>query len=238
MYDLDSQASDVGDLSALDSHGPMDLRRILCLFSLVGALALLVYGCIRLGWSTPEISMVFIWLAAISGLIAGFSPSEIAECFVEGCKKLLATALMIGLAKAIASIFAAAKIMDTVVYALAHIMNVMPVFLKGISMFWANIIINMPITSASGQAGAVMPIFAPLADMVGVTRQTAVLAYHMGDGFCNYILPWSTALMGNLAVANIPYDRWMRFMWKVFLAWVALGSILVFIAQLMHYGPF
>ncbi|MBR0108066.1 MAG: hypothetical protein IJM07_02975, partial [Pyramidobacter sp.] len=85
---------------------------------------------------------------------------------------------------------------------------------------------------------AVMPIFAPLADMVGITRQTVVLAYHFGDGFCNYILPWSSALIGNLAVANIPYDRWMRFMWKLFIVWVILGSVLVAAAQMMHYGPF
>jgi uncharacterized ion transporter superfamily protein YfcC len=76
-----------------------------------------------------------------------------------------------------------------------------------------------------------------IADMVGITRQTAILAFNFGDGFCNYILPMSTALMGNLSVANIPYDRWMRFMWKIMLLWLAVGSALVFIAQMIHLGP-
>lgn len=238
MYDLDQLSTDKVNLTALDEQGNLTLRKILCLFSLIIALGLLVFGCINWGWGNNDISMIFIWLSAISGLIAGFSPSTIAEYFVEGAKKLLATALMIGLAKAIANVFAAANVMDTVVHALSIVLNAMPPFLKGVSMFWANLIINIPITSASGQAGAVMPIFSPLADMVGVTRQTAVLSYHLGDGFCNYILPWSTALMGNLAVAGIPYDRWMRFMWRIFLVWIALGSILVFVAQMINFGPF
>ena len=117
--------------------------------------------------------------------------------------------------------------MDTIVYGISNVLNAFPVALKGVSMFWANLIINFPIVSASGQAGVVMPIFTPVADMIGITRQTAVLAYNFGDGFCNYIIPWSSALMGNLAVANIPSDRWMKFFWKMFLVWVALGSVLL-----------
>ena len=93
------------------------------------------------------------------------------------------------------------------------------------------------ITSGSGLAAVVMPIFTPVADMVGITRQTAVLAFNFGDGFGNYVIPMSTALMGNLSVANIPYDRWMRFMWKPALIWIATGSVLIFIAQIIHLGP-
>ena len=63
---------------------------------------------------------------------------------------------------------------------------------------------------------AVIPILAPLADLVGVTRQTAILSFNFGDGFCNYVLPTSTALMGIISAVNIPYDRWMKFMWKLF----------------------
>lgn len=83
-----------------------------------------------------------------------------------------------------------------------------------------------------------MPLFIPIGDIIGLTRQTTVLAYNFGDGFCNYILPWSSALMGNLAVANIPYDRWMKFFWKFFLVWFALATTLVIIAQAIRLGPF
>ena len=81
-------------------------------------------------------------------------------------------------------------------------------------MVIANTIINVFLTSGSGQAVAVMPILIPLADVLGVPARPPP-AFNFGDGFCNYILPTSTALMGTLSVTNIPYDRWMRFMWKL-----------------------
>ena len=82
-----------------------------------------------------------------------------------------------------------------------------------------------------------MPIITPLADLIGMTRQTAILAFNFGDGFCNYILPTSTALMGIISASNIPYDRWMKFMWKMFLIWLAVGAVLLMIAQAMKFGP-
>jgi uncharacterized ion transporter superfamily protein YfcC len=237
MYDLDKQENNNADTSILETT-EMDTRKLLCLLTLVGCLSVLVYGCISWGWGTDNIATMFVCMAILVGAFAGYTPSEIAIYFTEGCKKLLATAFMIGIAKAIAEILSDASVMDTIVHALAQTMNAMPGVLKGMSMFWANLIINLPITSASGQAGAVMPIFTPLGDMIGLTRQTTVLAYNFGDGMCNYVLPWSTALIGNLAVANIPYDRWMRYFWKNFLSWIVLGSVLVFIAQLIGLGPF
>lgn len=102
-------------------------------------------------------------------------------------------------------------------------------------MFIVNIIVNMFITSGSGQAAAVMPIFAPMADTINMSRQTAVLAFNFGDGFCNYILPTSTALMGTLGATDIPYERWMKFMGKLFIIWVVVGSLLMIGAQLINY---
>lgn len=236
MYDLDQADTSIqADESVMTK---MDVRHVLCLLTLVGTLVTICYGCIKLGWGTKEIGVAFIWLAIITGVCAGFKPTQICNYFVEGAQKLLATAMIVGISKTIANVFTSAQVMDTIVYGISNVLNAFPVALKGVSMFWANLLVNFPIVSASGQAGVVMPIFTPVADMIGITRQTAVLAYNFGDGFCNYIIPWSSALMGNLAVANIPYDRWMKFFWKMFLVWVALGSILVFIAQMMNYGPF
>lgn len=235
MYDLDKlNQPDTGDVLG-DTH--LDTRKILALLSLLGTLVVLVWGCVTQGWDLPEISVCFIWLGIISGACAGFGPSTIAKYFAEGCKRLTVSALLLGLARATSGVLSAANILDTVVYACTVVLNLVPGFLRGVVMFWVNFILNVLVTSGSGQAAVVMPIFTPVADMVGITRQTAILAFNFGDGFCNYILPMSTALMGNLSVANIPYDRWMRFMWKVCLAWIATGSILIFIAQMMHYGP-
>ena len=236
MYEMDSlDPAAKADESVLTK---LTNRQILVLIALVGTLCVIVYGSVKFGWGQKEIGIAFLWLALIASVCAGYAPSQAAKYFVEGAQKYVATAFIVGLSKTIANVFTAAGCIDTIVYYLAQGMNLFPTPLKGVSMFWANILVNFPIVSASGQAGVVMPLFTPVADMIGVTRQTAVLAYNFGDGFCNYILPWSSALMGNLAVANIPYDRWMKFFWKIFLVWVALGSVLVFVAQMMNFGPF
>lgn len=146
-------------------------------------------------------------------------------------------AFIIGMAQAISGIMNAGHITDTVVHSLAAGLNSVPSILQGPAMLIANTIINVFLTSGSGQAAAVIPIMAPLADLVGMTRQTAILAFNFGDGFCNYILPTSTALMGIISAVNIPYDRWMKFMWKLFLIWMVVGSVLLMIAQAMHWGP-
>lgn len=150
---------------------------------------------------------------------------------------MLTAALIIGLATAIANVMKAGNIVDTVVYGLAQVLQNTPSFLMAPAMYIANTLINFVLVSGSGQAAAVMPIMVPLSDLLGVTRQTAVLAYNFGDGFCNYILPHSTALMGIISAVNIPYDRWMKFMWKLFLIWAAVACVMTAIAQFMNYGP-
>lgn len=104
-------------------------------------------------------------------------------------------------------------------------------------MFILNILVNVLISSGSGQAAVVIPILVPVADMIGMTRQTAILAYNFGDGLSNYVLPTVGSLMGILGLANVPYDRWMKFMGKLFGIWVLVGCILMVIAQLIHLGP-
>ena len=141
------------------------------------------------------------------------------------------------MATAISTIMNDGKITYTIVHAMAVLLDGLPAGIIAPGMVLANTLINVFLTSGSGQAVAVMPIMIPLSDVLGVTRQTAVLAFNFGDGFCNYILPTSTALMGTLGVTNIPYDRWMRFMWKLFLIWLLMGCVLTSVAQLIHLGP-
>lgn len=235
MFELDSQNDRKG--MDIDSFGSMDVRKILTILALIVALAVIVYGGVVYGWDMPEIAAMFIGLAVVVGFINGETPSSISKYFVEGCKKMLTAAIIIGLASAIASIMNAGKIVDTVIYGLASLLSHTPSILMAPAMYIANTLINFVIVSGSGQAAAVMPILVPLSDLLGVTRQTTVLAFNFGDGFCNYILPHSTALMGIISAVNIPYDRWMKFMWKLFLIWMAVGCVMCAIAQGFQYGP-
>lgn len=235
-YDIDKD-NELNKGSGFDSFGNIDARKILSIIALVVSLAVIVYGSIALGWDMPEMAAVFIALGIVVGVIAGFNSSQISQHFLDGCKKMLSAAIIIGLAQSISVIMTDGKIIDTVVYVLAGGLNKVPVFLQAPAMLLANTVINVFLTSGSGQAAAVMPIMTPLADLIGMTRQTAILAFNFGDGFCNYILPTSTALMGIIGACNIPYDRWMKFMWKIFLVWLAVGTVLLMIAQAIHLGP-
>jgi len=236
MYELDSANPVKGSMS-LDDFGTMDPRKWLSIACLVVALVIIVYGSVVYEWDVAEHAAVFLALGIITGLIAGFTPSQLSREFLAGCKDMLGAAMIIGLARSIGSIMSDGNIIDTVVHILAGLLNGVPFYLQGIGMLLANTIINVFLTSGSGQAAVVMPIFIPLADIMGLTRQTTILAFNFGDGFCNYILPTSTALMGILGAANIPYDRWMKFMWKCFALWFVTGAVLVLAAQVIHLGP-
>lgn len=237
MYDLDKEAGS-GDIASLDSYGEMNGKKWAILLSLAIALILMIYGGICWAWDMDMFASVFIYLGIVAGVIAGFSPNQIAKCFVSGAKKVLGSIMIIGCARTVSVILTAGGILDTTVNALAVLLMKMPRGLQGIMMFYANYLVNFFVTSGSGQAAIVMPVFTPVADMIGMTRQTAVLAFVLGDGFSNYIYPTCTSLMALTSAVGIPYDRWVRFVKKPFLMWTIVCSIAVFAAQMMSYGPF
>lgn len=236
MYDLDKE-NELNNGGDLDSFGTLNLRKVLIILSLVAALGAIIYGSIQMGWDMEEMAAIFVGLAIVVGVIAGFDSATISKHFLEGCKRMLSAVIIIGLAQSISVIMTDGKIIDTVVHVLAGGLNQVPGFLQAPAMLIANTVINVFLTSGSGQAAAVMPIMIPLSDLIGMTRQTSILAFNFGDGFCNYILPTSTALMGIISASNIPYDRWMKFMWKMFLIWLVVGTVLLSIAQVIHLGP-
>mgnify|MGYP000862249521 FL=1 len=237
MYELDLQYKQEGSEGNLDSFGTMNARKWSIVLSLLIALAFIVYGGVVLKWGLTGNAGVYMFLAIVAGLLAGFTPSKIASIFVEGSRKMVSVLLVIGTARGIAEILTAGGVMDTVVYGLATGLNYLPRFLRGPAMYLANVIINVFIPSGSGQAAVVAPIFIPTADLAGMTRQTAVVALNLGSGHCDYIIPNGTTLMGCIGLARVPYEKWVQFIWKMFLIWLVVCSILVFIAQVIQLGP-
>jgi uncharacterized ion transporter superfamily protein YfcC len=235
MYDLDKEREDrsAGGMN-LDEASHLTGRMLLVLILLIATFALVIYGSICWKWNMDYMSAAFLVYAVVADAIAGTSPNQICKDIIDGSKKMLGAVYIIGMATAISSIMTDGKITYTIVHYLTDLMAGLPAILIAPGMVIANTIINVFLTSGSGQAVAVMPIMLPIADVLGVTRQTAILAFNFGDGFCNYILPTSTALMGTLSVTNIPYDRWIKFMWKLFLIWLVTGCILTTIAQMIH----
>ena len=237
MHDLDREES-LRDPDAIRAYGPMDPGKWLVCLATVASMALMVWGSIRWKWQYQELSATFIGLAIAAGAFARMSPSAIAKTFVEGAKTMVMVFFLVASARAISSILTDGRVLDTIVYGLGEGLKRVPAVLQGPAMFIANLLINTVIPSGSGQAAAVMPIMLPLADLIGMTRQTAILAFNFGDGFCNWVIPTSSALMAVLGIVNMPFERWMKYSWRVFCWWVALGCILVAVAQAIHLGPF
>lgn len=238
VYDLEENARKQGLDTSVDKKATITVRQILVLIVFFASVLVQVYGGIKLGWGNTETAVAFVWLAVAGGIVGSMMPSEIARHFSKGAAKMMTAAIMIGIATAISKVLSDGKIIDTIVRAIANVLMACPAFIQGPMMFIANVLINVFIPSGSGQAAAVMPLMVPVADLIGMTRQTVVLAFNFGDGLGNYIIPMSSALMANLMAAGVSYGTWMKFMKKVFASWVVLACIAMIVAQMIHYGPF
>jgi uncharacterized ion transporter superfamily protein YfcC len=194
------------------------------------ALAGLVWGLAREGWYLVEMSAMFLALTVVLAAIARIDVNRTARLFGEGAAELTMTALLIGFARAIQVVLESGGVIDTIVHGASVPLASLGPSVAAAGMFFVQSLINLFIPSGSGQAYVVMPIMAPLADVVGVSRQVAVLAYQFGDGFTNIIIPTSPVTIAILAIAGIPYERWFRFILPFMLKiWLA-GSLVLMAA--------
>jgi uncharacterized ion transporter superfamily protein YfcC len=235
----DPAASLVHDIDAAQ-HAPTELpsgldgRHKLVVLLTLGTLGLMVYGIAVPKWYVLELSAMFLGLALFAGLVGGLGADGTAKRFAEGAAELAGTALLIGFARSIALILEDGLVLHTIVNALAAPLQLVGAEIAAIGMLLIQTLINFFIPSGSGQAYVTMPLMAPIGDLVGVTRQTAVLAFQFGDGFANMIVPTNPVLMGILGIAGIPYDRWLRFVLPLMLKLLVAGSVTLVIAVMIN----
>ena len=210
-------------------------------FSVLGVMAVglggLVFGAMRLGWGLLELSGLFVVLAVAAGILGGLRANGTAAKFLEGAAGITSGALVVGLARGVLVIFDDARVTDTLLHGMAGVVTQMPAQVTILGIYAVQVALSYIVPSGSGQAALSLPILAPLADLVGVTRQTSVLAYQFGDGFSNIFTPTSGYFMAALDLAGIPWTRWARFMLPLQVLWLTAGLILLLIAHAMHWGP-
>ncbi|HOX14477.1 MAG TPA: TIGR00366 family protein [Spirochaetia bacterium] len=185
---------------------------------------LLVWGVIVKGWYFDELAGLFIIMGVAAGFMAGWGPSKIAVTFLEGAKDIVFGALVVGLSRGILIVMREAKIIDTVINAMATPLSYLPRWLAAEGMLIVQTLINFFIPSGSGQAATTMPIMAPLSDLLGITRQTAVLAFQFGDGFSNVLWP-TTALPVICSIAKVPIDKWWKY-FVPFFGWLLVAQMI------------
>ncbi|WP_097039112.1 YfcC family protein [Salinicoccus kekensis] len=235
VYDLEMKAeSESGGYKFKDLTG----RHIAVLFIVFAGLALIIYGVVQ-GWSTgTELAAIFLAMGIFSGLVGGNTPNGIADDFIKGAKDVTFGALIVGLARCILLVLEDGTIIDTVIFAVSSVLEGLPSTIAAIGMFLTQFIINFFIPSGSGQAATTIPLMAPIGDIVGIPRQSVVLAFQMGDGLSNYLFPTSAVLMAGLSIANIPYEKWLRFVWPLMLVWIIASGFFMALSIMIGYGPF
>lgn len=204
-----------------------NFRHGLILLALIIGFVTYAYGSFKLHWSLNYLSAMMLAVALVSGLIAGMRPDDMAKSFIAGCKSMVYGALIIGFAKSITILLTDGKVIHSIIYYMSFPLGKVAPMISGVLMFYINLIFNFFVPSGSGQAMVVMPLLAPMADVVNVSRQVAVSAYQYGDGFSNTIIPTSGVLMAVLGVAKVPYEKWFKFMAPLFGLWVLIGTIAI-----------
>lgn len=229
VFELDRSRED-----HITNEGTVDFtrRHKWVLWLLLISLVVLVVGVSEWDWYINEITGLFLALGILAVVIGGVSLDGAIESFKEGAKDMMVPALVIALAKGLIIVAEDGRIIDTMLDSLASMTNGLPKGLSVEMMFVFQSFLNFFIPSGSGQAALTMPIMAPLSDLLGVSRQVAVLAFQFGDGLSNLIIPTSGVTMGVLSIAKIPYNIWLKWMLPAFLILSVLAMIFLFFAVL------
>ncbi|MDP2715232.1 putative basic amino acid antiporter YfcC [Rheinheimera sp.] len=227
-----------------DAKNDYSLLDTLILLAFFAGLIWIIWGVTVRHYYIPEIASQFFTLGIVIAVIAvlgkRLSMNEAADGFKHGAAELLPAALIVGMAKGIVLLLGgdspeSPSVLNTLLYYSGQALGDLPAYLSAWLMLIIQSVINFFVASGSGQAALTMPLIAPLADLVGLSRQIAVLAFQLGDGLTNCIIPTSAALIGCLGVVRVDWTVWFRFVWKLQLWLFAIASAFMLLAVAIGY---
>lgn len=212
---------------------------ILVLLTLLAGMIWVVWGVMERGYYIPEIATQFFIMGVVAGVIGvifklnDMRINDIAAAFKQGAADLVGAAMIVGMAQGIMLVLGgsdptAPTVLNTILNGISSAFVGVSGAVAGVLMYVFQSVFNFFVVSGSGQAALTMPIMAPLSDLMGVTRQTAVVAFQLGDALTNIIVPTSGCLMGSLAIARLEWSKWVKFVWK-FLGIMMLGAVITII---------
>lgn len=205
------------------------------LLTLAGSIILIMWGVVYKGWYIEELSAVLLGAGVLSAIVARMSLTRAAELFARGAADLSGAALVVAFAAGILIVMKEGAVLDTILYWIAGALEGTHPIAGSSLMFIFQSGLNFFVPSGSGQAAMTMPIMAPLSDLMGISRQTAVLAFQFGDGFGNMIIPTSAVTMSVLGIAKIPWIKWAKWILPLELILLVAGCIFLAIAVMIGY---
>ena len=219
-----------------DGMEEMNIRRALGLLVFLGIIIIQGFGCIRLGWSFPQIAAIYVIMGILLSVIFRIGPSEACQLFCKGAVRVFAAAFAVGLAQSVVVLMNQACIMDTIVHGMSQLLENRSAVLALLIIFVFVTLFNFLVVSGSGKAVIVMPILQPLGKILNINQQVLVLTYQYGDGITNSFWPGSSLVQ--LSMCGVDYGSWIRFCWKIYLGFIVSAFVLVMIAYGIGYGPF
>ena len=225
--------------------GRIDWSDRLMLLAILATVAWIVWGVTVAGYYIPEIATQFVTLGLVVGAIAiargRLAANDAAAAFTEGVRQLVPCALVIALAKGLLGLLGGSdphqtSLLNAALFTLGSGLQHAPPLLAAEGMLLAQSVFNFFVTSGSAQAAITMPLMAGLGDLIGVSRQIAVLAFQLGDGLTNLIIPTSGAMMGAIGMAGLDWLRWLRLIWRLELLLLAAAAGWVALAVLVGYA--
>ncbi|MDI9223623.1 YfcC family protein [Pantoea sp. EABMAA-21] len=202
-------------------------RQRMLLLLLISGVAAMVFGAQKWHWKNNDIAAWYLFMSIVISAFSGMSANACADAFVEGMKKTLIAALLIGLATAVEIVLTKAQVLDTIIFNLSNLVSNHGPLVSAYSMFTTQLILDFAIPSTSGQAAVTMPVMAPLGQLSGVSAQSTVLAFLLGHGLTNLITPTSSGLLVLLAAAQVGWAQWAKFILPLFFiyALMAIGML-------------
>ena len=235
-YKTDQYFREQNEKTGIDDGHSFGIGHILVLLTLAVTVVWVVWGVMKKGYYMPEIATQFFIMGIVAGVIGvmfhlnDMKMNDIATSFKNGAKDLIGAALVVAMAQGIMQVLGGSDpttptVINTIMYGISKALAGLSGAAAAVLMYLFQSVFNFFVVSGSGQAAVTMPIMAPLADLLGVTRQTSVLAFQLGDAFTNLIVPTSGCLIGSLAIARIEWSSWIKFMWK-YLGVLMIGAVI------------
>ena len=220
------------------AKNPLTKRQSVSLVVFLITFIAAIAGVAKFGWSMNDLSACFLFTAIAAGVINKLSADKIIDCIIDGAKDGLRPALVIGLARGIQWILTSSGIIDPIINAISKPLMELPSSITAIAVMFVIALFNGLITSGSAKAMALMPILIPLADIVGMTRQTMILAFQFGDGLTNSLWFTSGTLLIFLTITKIPLKKWWKFVTPLITILTVVSVLSLVIATKINYGPF
>ncbi|MDW7760348.1 MAG: Na+/H+ antiporter NhaC family protein [Acidobacteriota bacterium] len=234
-YEADREKRAGLKLDPAEAGEKTNLRHKLVGLTLLLGLGVMIFGVLEYGWYIDKITAVFLGIGLAAGVVGGLRIDEFTDAFIQGAKDLVGTVLIIVLARGILYIAQDGRIIDSILQAMASAVQGAHPAISANGMFIVQSLINFFIPSGSAKAALTMPVMVPLADLTGISRQVAVLAYQFGDGFSNMIVPTSAITMTVLTSGGIPFEKWLKVVWRLQVVLFLTGFALLGAAVLFHW---